>query len=103
MRLNNLTRYTLRTTITAKKATNAAFTTQKVVIRAMASARVVATGIDVVSPSIGLTADQAEFYSVARRFADEELRPFAAKWDEDSHMSMEALRKCAGLGFAGRG
>ena len=39
----------------------------------------VSHGVDVISPTIGLTSDQAEFYSLARRFADEAMRPFAGE------------------------
>jgi hypothetical protein len=40
------------------------------------------TGIDVVSPLIGLTEDQQTFYKLAKDFSDREMRPFAGKWDK---------------------
>lgn len=60
-----------------------------------------ATGVAVIDPIIGLTSDQAEFYQLARTFADEQLRPFAQKWDEDHHFPLDTYKKCADLGFAG--
>jgi alkylation response protein AidB-like acyl-CoA dehydrogenase len=38
---------------------------------------------------------------LARRFADEELRPLAAKVDEEGEVSREVLRKVAEIGFLG--
>jgi len=60
-----------------------------------------ATGLEVVDPTIGLTADQAEFYNLARSFADKEFRPFANKWDEDHYFPIDTYRKCADLGLGG--
>ena len=34
-------------------------------------------GVDLVSPLIGLSDDQKEFYQLARHFADNEMKPFA--------------------------
>lgn len=34
-------------------------------------------------------------------FAENELMPFAAQWDEQKHFPVEVLRKAAGLGFGG--
>lgn len=39
--------------------------------------RVNAVGIEVINPTLGLSADQSEFYSLARSFADNEMKPFA--------------------------
>ena len=36
-------------------------------------------GIEIVSPTIGLTEDQTQFYNLARNFSDVELKPFACK------------------------
>eukprot|EP01033_Poteriospumella_lacustris_P013955 gene13955-9971_t len=60
-----------------------------------------ATGVAVIDPIIGLTDDQAEFYNLARSFADEQLRPNAQKWDEESHFPLDTYKKFADLGFAG--
>lgn len=65
------------------------------------STKVVATGLDVINPTIGLTEEQAEFYTLARQFADNELRPHAQKWDEEHDFPVETFKKCADLGFAG--
>lgn len=65
------------------------------------STKAVATGLEVIDPTIGLTEDQSEFYQLARNFADNELRPFAGKWDEESIFPIDTLKKCADLGFAG--
>jgi isobutyryl-CoA dehydrogenase len=59
------------------------------------------SGLDVISPLIGLNHDQKEFYKVARAFADAELRPHAQKWDEKSFFPLDTYKKCADLGFAG--
>lgn len=48
-----------------------------------------------------LTADQLQFRSLASDFAENELMPFAAQWDEQKHFPVEVLRKAAGLGFGG--
>jgi isobutyryl-CoA dehydrogenase len=63
--------------------------------------KVAASGVEVISPLIGLTDDQKEFYSLAKNFADNEMKPFAAKWDETSEFPMETFKKTAELGFAG--
>lgn len=60
-----------------------------------------ATGVAVIDPVIGLSDDQAEFYNLARSFADEQLRPNAQKWDEESHFPLDTYKKFADLGFAG--
>lgn len=59
------------------------------------------TGLDIVSPTIGLNEDQINFYNVARAFADKELRPFSAKWDEELIFPVDTIKKSADLGFAG--
>ena len=41
------------------------------------TARQSASGIEIVSPLIGLTNDQTEYYNLARQFADNEMRPNA--------------------------
>lgn len=47
-----------------------------------------------------LTEDQALIVETARAFAQERLRPNAARW-EDEGMSREVLQELAGLGFGG--
>ena len=48
-----------------------------------------------------LSPDQEAFRDTARRFADDEMAPHAAEWDEGSIFPVEALQKGAKLGFAG--
>ncbi len=48
-----------------------------------------------------LSPDQEAFRETAHRFAEDEMAPHAAAWDEDSTFPVEALRKGAALGFAG--
>jgi hypothetical protein len=36
-----------------------------------------AVGIDVISPLIGLSGDQQVYYTLARTFADNEMKPYA--------------------------
>lgn len=68
---------------------------------AKTSRAVSSTGLDIISPLIGLNEDQVEFYEVVHDFADKELRPFSAKWDEESIFPVDAIKKSAELGFAG--
>ena len=49
----------------------------------------------------GLSEEQQQFREAARAFAEGELAPNAAMWDEDSIFPVETLRKAAALGFAG--
>jgi len=48
-----------------------------------------------------LSDDQRAIWDAARSFAEAELAPNSAKWDEDKHFPVDVLRKAAGLGFAG--
>jgi len=48
-----------------------------------------------------LSTDQEAFRETARRFAEDEMAPHAAEWDEGSIFPVDALRKGAELGFAG--
>ncbi len=48
-----------------------------------------------------LTEEQRVIADTARQFADKELAPFAAEWDETKYFPVEALRAAAQLGFAG--
>ncbi|MBF0374043.1 MAG: acyl-CoA dehydrogenase family protein [Alphaproteobacteria bacterium] len=48
-----------------------------------------------------LSEDQAAFREAARDFAQGEMAPHAARWDQEHVFPAEALRKAAGLGFAG--
>lgn len=51
--------------------------------------------------NFNFTEEQLAFQSLARQFANEELAPFAAEWDEASFFPVETLRKAAALGLAG--
>jgi alkylation response protein AidB-like acyl-CoA dehydrogenase len=48
-----------------------------------------------------LTAEQIAVQETARHFAERELLPNAAAWDEEQIFPVETLRRAAGLGFAG--
>jgi len=48
-----------------------------------------------------LTDEQQAIRDMARRFADEELSPHAAEWDEKKHFPVDVIRKTAELGLAG--
>lgn len=60
-----------------------------------------AVGVDVLSPTIGLTDDQQEFYNLSKSFADVEMKPFAGKWDASATFPMETFKKFGDLGFGG--
>lgn len=65
------------------------------------SQRTVLLGNDIISPTIGLTSDQKEFYDLAKQFADKEMAPYAAQWDADAVFPMETFKKFGELGFGG--
>ncbi len=48
-----------------------------------------------------LSDDQRAFQSLARDFADNEMAPHAAEWDETCTFPVAAMRKAAALGFGG--
>ena len=48
-----------------------------------------------------LSEEQVMIQDMARQFADAELAPFAAQWDEEKSMSRPTLEKAAALGFGG--
>ena len=48
-----------------------------------------------------LTDDQRAIQEAARSFAQAELAPHSARWDEEAHFPVEVMRKSAELGFAG--
>jgi alkylation response protein AidB-like acyl-CoA dehydrogenase len=48
-----------------------------------------------------LTDDQRALQDAARAFAEAELEPHAARWDEEKHFPLDVLREAAALGFAG--
>jgi acyl-CoA dehydrogenase len=48
-----------------------------------------------------LNEDQQAFQDMARKFANDALVPFAAKWDEEKIFPKDALRQGAELGFGG--
>lgn len=49
----------------------------------------------------GLEEDQKLIQKTAYDFADQELAPNAAEWDEKKHFPMDVYKKAAELGFAG--
>ncbi|SFT88898.1 hypothetical protein SAMN05444141_104152 [Pseudovibrio denitrificans] len=48
-----------------------------------------------------LNEDQRAFVDMAAGFAQEEMAPFAAEWDANSHFPLDVLRKAAALGLGG--
>ena len=48
-----------------------------------------------------LTEDQQAFVDTAKAFADKELAPNAAKWDEEHYFPVEVFRKAGEMGFMG--
>jgi alkylation response protein AidB-like acyl-CoA dehydrogenase len=48
-----------------------------------------------------LTEDQRALEEAARAFAQAELEPHSARWDEEKHFPVDVLRKAAALGFGG--
>ena len=58
-------------------------------------------GRDVVSAGIGLNDDQKIFYEVAKSFSENELKPYAGRWDEESIFPIDTFKKFGDLGFGG--
>ncbi|ANG62251.1 acyl-CoA dehydrogenase [Marinobacterium aestuarii] len=48
-----------------------------------------------------LNEEQQAFADMARAFADNELAPHAAEWDEKAHFPVDVLKKAGELGFCG--
>lgn len=48
-----------------------------------------------------LTDDQRAIQDAARAFAEAELAPHSARWDEDKHLPVDVLKAAAEMGFAG--
>jgi alkylation response protein AidB-like acyl-CoA dehydrogenase len=48
-----------------------------------------------------LSEDQRAIQDAARAFAEAELAPNSARWDEEKHFPVDVIKKAAGLGFAG--
>ena len=48
-----------------------------------------------------LSEDQRAIQDAARSFAQAEMAPHAARWDEDKHFPVDMLRQAAALGFGG--
>src|SRR5436190_2564007 len=48
-----------------------------------------------------LTEEQREIQSLAREFAQREIAPFIAQWDEDAHFEPSLVKKMGELGFLG--
>ena len=55
----------------------------------------------VVDKSLGLNSDQTMLLHMAEDFANNELAPHAAEWDEKHVMPLDALKKAGELGFGG--
>jgi alkylation response protein AidB-like acyl-CoA dehydrogenase len=49
----------------------------------------------------GLSEEQSQLADMCEQFSTKELKPHAAKWDEQKIFPVEALRKAAGLGLGG--
>mmetsp|Transcript_3043 Transcript_3043/g.4745 ORF Transcript_3043/g.4745 Transcript_3043/m.4745 type:complete len:380 (-) Transcript_3043:326-1465(-) len=76
--------------------------TARISARCMSTAtKVSATGLDIISPTIGLNDDRLEFYNLARSFADNELKPHASAWDRESTFPVETFKKLGELGLGG--
>eukprot|EP00009_Paramoeba_aestuarina_P004797 CAMPEP_0201510854 /NCGR_PEP_ID=MMETSP0161_2-20130828/3395_1 /ASSEMBLY_ACC=CAM_ASM_000251 /TAXON_ID=180227 /ORGANISM="Neoparamoeba aestuarina, Strain SoJaBio B1-5/56/2" /LENGTH=430 /DNA_ID=CAMNT_0047906107 /DNA_START=76 /DNA_END=1368 /DNA_ORIENTATION=+ len=56
---------------------------------------------DLNDPCEGLDEERVAIYDAAKGFADKEMAPFAAKWDEEEIFPVEQLRGLAELGFGG--
>ncbi|MDI1365032.1 MAG: acyl-CoA dehydrogenase family protein, partial [bacterium] len=48
-----------------------------------------------------LSADQLAIQDAARAFAEGQLAPHSAEWDEKRHFPVAVMRQAAALGFAG--
>ena len=48
-----------------------------------------------------LTEDQRAIQDAARAFAEAELAPHSAKWDETKHFPVDVMRQAAEMGFCG--
>lgn len=48
-----------------------------------------------------LTDDQRAIQDAARAFAEAELAPHSARWDEDKHFPVEVMKSAAEMGFCG--
>ncbi|MCL1143359.1 acyl-CoA dehydrogenase family protein [Shewanella gaetbuli] len=46
-----------------------------------------------------LNEDQRQFADLAKQFANDELAPFAAKWDEEHHFPKDVIQRAGELGF----
>ena len=55
----------------------------------------------VVDKSLGLTEDQKMLQAMADDFAENELAPHAAEWDEKHIMPIDVFKKAGELGFGG--
>ena len=51
--------------------------------------------------NFNLTEDQIAFADTARQFAEQELAPFAAKWDQEHHFPKDVIQRAGELGFCG--
>lgn len=60
-----------------------------------------ASSADPADVSLVFSPEALELYNTAKKFADAEMAPHAAEWDEKHYFPEETLRKAAELGFAG--
>ena len=47
------------------------------------------------------TEDQLAFKQAAKEFAEKEMAPYAAQWDEEAHFPVDVIKKTGELGFLG--
>lgn len=74
---------------------------QKILSRHILALRNFAAIPDFVAPEIGLDEDKTMLHQMAQDFAQKELAPHAAEWDEKHIFPEDKLRALAQLGLAG--
>lgn len=70
-------------------------------LSALRSASTSARGVEVISPTIGLSEARTEYYNIARAFADAELKPNAARWDQECTFPFDKFKMLGEMGFGG--
>lgn len=50
-------------------------------------------------PSVGLNDELKEIHEIARKFANEQMKPNMAEWDQKEIFPVETMRQAASLGF----
>lgn len=56
-------------------------------------------GIFSLDPSVGLNDEQKEMHSIAKKFANEQMKPFMSEWDQKEIFPVDVMRQAASLGF----